>query len=74
MNTITSIVHVSLTELIDNNLESFLDLLEELVLADYEEEERYSYVLEDISYRVADYNPLYNGLIPIEVVANLVEI
>ena len=46
----TKEVKVSLSEIIDLNLEGFLDLLEELFFADVDEEKRYEYYLSDISY------------------------
>lgn len=45
------VVAVPLSDLMYLSMETNLDLLEELWLADYEEEKRYSLILSDISFR-----------------------
>jgi len=67
MKQIRRLVFVSLSELIDNDLEGLLDILEELVLSDYEEEERYNHVIEDMTYKAVD---ILDGMIGIEVQGN----
>jgi hypothetical protein len=65
-------VTVSLNEVIDLDLEGFLDLLEELFFADLGEEERYKYVLSDIAYvppRVNEY-----GMLVLEVSGEVIEL
>jgi len=62
----TKIVDVDLDELIDLNREGFLDLLEDLWMADYDEEHRG--ILADIRHRALGVNPA-NGLLQIEVTA-----
>lgn len=69
---IDTVVGVSINELIGVNLEGFCNLLEELVLADYEEDERYSYVLEDIQYEKVEMP--FSDLVGVRVRANLIDI
>jgi hypothetical protein len=51
---LTKIVQVGLDEIVDGTLEDFLDVLEELWMADYDEEHRG--ILADISYRAVGFN------------------
>jgi len=62
----TKIVDVDLQEVIEVNGEGFLDLLEELWMADYDEEPRG--ILADISYTAIGFNA-DNGCIQVEVTA-----
>lgn len=61
----TKTLEVSLHEVIDVNLEGFLDLLEELWMADYEDGKRG--ILGNITYRVAGVNPLNDNAIVLTV-------
>ena len=67
-NRIEQVVGVSLNELIDHNLEGFLDLLEALCQnGNQDTATDDSYLLEDISYEAVG---VKDGLIEIKVVAN----
>jgi hypothetical protein len=66
----TKIIDVSLNEVIHHDLESFLDLLEELFFSDVEEEKRYYLVLNNLSYKAIGFNSATN-LIQLEVSGNV---
>jgi len=68
MKNINITVRVGLEEAIDHDLEGFLDLLSELVNAEFEEEERG--LLSDIGYQAVGFQ---DGLILIQVTGELLE-
>jgi len=65
----TKLLSVGLNEIIDLNFEGFLDLIEELWLADLDEKIRYDYVLNNISYKPVG---ALEGMIQLEVSAEQV--
>ena len=70
---INTVVEVSLQQLIDLDLEGFLDLLEELVLEDQDKESQHNYVLSDIRYKLES-NGGTDTFIPIRVTGVLISI
>jgi len=66
----TKEVVIDINEVIDLNLEGFLNLLEELFFADEDQEKRFDYILSDVSYepvRVED------GLIILAVTGEVID-
>lgn len=64
------LVYVSLEELIHNDLNSFFNLLNELLMAEYSEEERGYMHITNIDYKPFD-GQIIDGMVPISVTSKL---